>query len=272
MLLGICVVGTYGITMVLSRSTCPARRDGVRSFDRARDGDRRRQRRRPRSAGDAVNLETALLAVRSAPDVRCLPLPQAARARTRAPSARAGRPAPRRCRPLCYSPGMSSIEPPPAPGNGQTGDRVRGEHQEHAEHEQDCRGSVGRNTARGDQLLERDEPGDECHPGEAHDAESEERRHQRPAAADAPGAVSEPHLQSPDRPVAPGAEQEPERAPALPEADVLERRQLVDGGCETGSLPRSSVPRGSRRGRRSRTFLPRATAKASTPTLAHATR
>ena len=118
----------------------------------------------------------------------------------------------------------------------------------------------------GTSLLDRDQPGDDGHPGDAHDAQREERRHQRPAAADAPGAVPRAHPQRARPAVAPRAEQEAERAAALAEADVLERRQLVDGRDEerragdpaAGAVPREHVAR--ERGSR-----PRAIAKATTP-------
>ena len=49
MLVGVCVVGTFGVTMVLSQLYLPtARRHGVRPLGRAGDGHRRRGRRRAR--------------------------------------------------------------------------------------------------------------------------------------------------------------------------------------------------------------------------------
>src|SRR5436309_3146155 len=66
-----------------------------------------------------------------------------------------------------------------------------------------------------------------------------------------PSANRSPAVEYVARPtVAPGAEQEPERAAALAEADVLQRRQLVDGGDEqrrardpaTASIPGQRIP------------------------------
>ena len=75
--------------------------------------------------------------------------------------------------------------------------------------------------------------------------------HERPATADAPGTVLGAHPQRARPAVAPRAEEEAERAAALPEADVLQRRQLVDGrddergACRpsTGAVPREDVTR-----------------------------
>jgi hypothetical protein len=62
-------------------------------------------------------------------------------------------------------------------------------------------------------LLDRDQSSDECHPRDAHHPEREERRHQRPTAADTPGAVScasAPMLRPPASPL----RHEPRRNPA----------------------------------------------------------
>ena len=80
----------------------------------------------------------------------------------------------------------------------------------------------------GPELLEADEHGHEGHPAQAHDAEREERRHERPAAAHAPGAVGDPQIQPAQPPVAPALGEEHQRAAALGQADVLERGELVE--------------------------------------------
>ena len=79
--------------------------------------------------------------------------------------------------------------------------------------------------------------------------------HERPTAADAPGAVLRTHPQRARPPVSPRAEQEAERAPTLPETDVLQRSELVNGrDDERGAgdpsacaVPREDVARRSRR-------------------------
>ena len=80
------------------------------------------------------------------------------------------------------------------------------------------------------------------------------------AAADAPRAVLQAHLQRSERAVAPRAEQEAERAAAPAETDVLQRRQLVDGGDEegragdpaAGTIPGEHVACGALSGQRDR--------------------
>ena len=99
----------------------------------------------------------------------------------------------------------SLIEPPPwsiiciepEPGVVNPGTSRGAAADRDGEREQDGRGSPGGGTAPGQRLLQRDQRGDERHPGEAHDAEREQRRHQRPAAAHAPRAVPRAHLKAP---------------------------------------------------------------------------
>src|SRR3954469_8969118 len=124
----------------------------------------------------------------------------------------------------------------------------RGEQQE-AEREEDPGRAVGRDPAPRQHLLDRDDRRHDRHPRDAHDAQREERRHERPAAADAPRAVPGAHLQRAGRAAAPRAEEGPERAAALPEAHVLQRRQLVGrrhqqrrpGDPPPGAVPRQDV-------------------------------
>ena len=53
-------------------------------------------------------------------------------------------------------------------------------------------------------------------PRDAHDADGEEDEHQRPAAADAPGAVLDSHPERADRAVPPVVRDPAERRPAVP--------------------------------------------------------
>ncbi len=89
------------------------------------------------------------------------------------------------------------------------------------------RGAVGRGSAPRKNLLQGDEPGDDCHPHGAHDAQGKERRHEGPTAADAPGAVPHTHAKRARPAVAPRPEKQAERAAALRQTDVLQRGQLV---------------------------------------------
>src|SRR6266545_2981669 len=98
----------------------------------------------------------------------------------------------------------------------------------------------------GERLLDRDQTGDDRHPNDAHDPERKERRHQRPAAADTPGAVPHSHPERAGPPVAPRAEQYAKRAAALAQTRILERRKLVDGGGDEG---RSGDPAADERDR-----------------------
>ena len=114
-------------------------------------------------------------------------------------------------------------------GHHEAGNGVRRRDQQNTEDEQEGGRSVGHNTSPRKSLLRRDQGGDECHPGDAHDTEGEQGCHQRPATADAPRAVPGAHLQRAGQAAAPGAEQEAERAAALGQTNVLERGELVDG-------------------------------------------
>ena len=140
--------------------------------------------------------------------------------------------------------------------------------------EQHGRRPVGRDPAPRQGLLDRDQPGDDGHPDDAHDAQREQRRHQRPAAADAPGAVaSRPSAARPTQPSRHDAEQEPERAAALAEADVLERASARRPPPRAASRPRPTGPRGPTRARRPPTRpSTAASAKATSPAPAHVTR
>ena len=75
-------------------------------------------------------------------------------------------------------------------------------------------------------LLRGDQPERRTHPGDAHHPERKERRHQRPAAPHTPRPCSAPICSAPDIAIPPGAEKEAERAPAVPEADGLQRREF----------------------------------------------
>src|SRR5947209_9068548 len=129
------------------------------------------------------------------------------------------------------TPAADEVSPP---RDGESRDRAGSREHEHADHEQDTRRPVRRSTTPGHELLERDDAGDERHPDDAHHPEREQRGHQRPTTADAPSTVLDAHPQPARGSVAPGAEQEAEWAAAFPEADVLQRRQFVNGGDDEG--------------------------------------
>ena len=59
------------------------------------------------------------------------------------------------------------------------------------------------------------------HPNDAHHAQSKERRHESPTAADTPGAVPHPHANRTRESVAPRPEKQAERAAALRVCDEL---------------------------------------------------
>lgn len=84
-------------------------------------------------------------------------------------------------------------------------DAVRYSHERDREDEQDSRGGPGHSTPPWKGLLERDQRRNERSPRKAHHSEREERSHQRPAAAQAPGAMSGAHFQGAPRPLTPCA-------------------------------------------------------------------
>src|SRR5205823_7006435 len=94
-------------------------------------------------------------------------------------------------------------------------------------------------------LLHEDDCRDHAHPGQAHDAEGEERHHQAPAAADAVETVFDAHPQGTGLAVSPAAEHEMKRTPAMAQADLLQRRQLVqprEGERAAGDVAPAPVP------------------------------
>jgi len=58
------------------------------------------------------------------------------------------------------------------------------------------RGAVGRGSAPRKCLLQGDEPGNDCHPDGAHDAQGEERQQRAQPAADTPRAVRHTHCEA----------------------------------------------------------------------------
>ena len=86
---------------------------------------------------------------------------------------------------------------------------------------------------------------DDEHPGDAHHADGEEQHHQRPAAADAPGAVHDPHPHAPRRAAVPVVHDKAQRRAAVTQADALQRCQLVDArqrDRRAGDLRSGPVP------------------------------
>ena len=125
---------------------------------------------------------------------------------------------------------MSSVWHRAVARDRQARDRVGNRDQQDTERQQDRGGGVGDRAAPRQHLLRGNQRGDERHPGDAHHPERKERRHQRPAAPHTPRAVLGAHLQRARQAIPPRAEKEAERAPAMPEADGLQRRELVGGG------------------------------------------
>ena len=83
--------------------------------------------------------------------------------------------------------------------------------------------------AAGQHLLDQDGERDQAHPEQAHDAQREQREHEAEAAADADGAVLDPHPQRTAEARA-AAQEEVQRRAAVAQAGRLEWRQLVDAG------------------------------------------
>ena len=117
----------------------------------------------------------------------------------------------------------------PAVRLGESRHVGRDERHAEPEHEQQHSHGPARGGRPGEQLLAGDERRDQRHPAEAHHADGEQRRHQRPAAPEAPGAVPRPRSRAPAAAVAPALGEEHHRAAALDEARPLQRRHLVDG-------------------------------------------
>ena len=81
-----------------------------------------------------------------------------------------------------------------------------------------------------ERLLGEHDHRDDRHPEQAHDPDREEHEHERPAAPGAPDAVLGAHHRRAAHPGPRAREEQVERAPAVPQADRLERRELVDAG------------------------------------------
>ena len=141
MLLGVCVVGTFGVTMVLSQLYLPAaRRDGLRAVGRARDGHRRRERRRARCGRGRRRSPDRARRERPRSRDRRAPLPEATRAVPEGEGC-SGAPTGVALRPRHVAHRAA------APGDRQAGQRIReGEH-EHTQDDQHDRGPVGREAA-----------------------------------------------------------------------------------------------------------------------------
>src|SRR6185437_3795757 len=112
----------------------------------------------------------------------------------------------------------------------ESGDAVGYCNDRDREDEQDSRGSPSHGASPRKGLLERDQRSDERSPRKAHHPEGKERSHQRPTAAQAPCSMPGTHFQCAPCPVTPRAQKEPQGAAALRQADVLQRRELVERG------------------------------------------
>src|SRR6266550_493888 len=90
-------------------------------------------------------------------------------------------------------------------------------------------------------LLEEDHHCERGHPNEVHNPDRDQDGEQCPAAADAVTAVVHPDAHIAEPPGVPAeVEEEPERGPAMAEAAVLERGELVEAGrTEDGGAHRT---------------------------------
>ena len=108
----------------------------------------------------------------------------------------------------------------------------------------------GGRGAPGQHLLGGDQHGDHDHPGQAHRAQREQRRHQRPAAPRHQRAVHDAHAQRAGAAVAPFGHEEAQRPAAALQAGVLQRCELIDrrrrqhggGGPAAGVVPGEEAP------------------------------
>src|SRR5687767_1899490 len=80
------------------------------------------------------------------------------------------------------------------------------------------------------ELLGQNEHCQGSHPRDVHHAHDEQHGHQRPAAAEAIGAVPNSHLKSSSRAIPPVAQEKSKRTLTLPQARAFCRRQLIDTG------------------------------------------
>ena len=101
------------------------------------------------------------------------------------------------------------------------------EHDQHSDgHHQPTAQSAALSSPRRD-LLEQNEEGDHGDPQKVHDATEEEQAHERPAAADAEGAVLKSHVKRSARAVPPVCGDELDRRPTVAQARPLVRRPLI---------------------------------------------
>ena len=80
-------------------------------------------------------------------------------------------------------------------------------------------------------LLHTDQDGEEAHPHQVHDAHCEAGQHQRPATADAVGAVDDSKTKAAVRSVLPVREEIGERISAVSQTGAAERREKDKARC-----------------------------------------
>src|SRR5262249_45120933 len=108
----------------------------------------------------------------------------------------------------------------------------RGEHPAAPEDEHNATGASDPQAGR-DNFFEKYKRGDGRDPPEVHHAGNEEKRHQKPAAADAVCTEMQSHLERASASVAPFGQQKADRGTAVAQACILERRPLeYTGGHE----------------------------------------
>src|SRR5262245_42720432 len=82
----------------------------------------------------------------------------------------------------------------------------------------------------GGEFLNEHKGSEERDPGQVHNAENKQQRHQRPTAEQAVPPVTEAHNEGTELPLSPFAHYKREGAAALVEAGKLEWRELVQSG------------------------------------------
>ncbi len=95
------------------------------------------------------------------------------------------------------------------------------------EQQHGCADDLGKAGPAAPVLLGKEDRGDGSHPDQAHEADNEQHRHQRPAAAQAVQAVRAPSFQCP--------------APATAEVMGNEERERIAAGSLAGVFPRTAI-------------------------------
>src|SRR5680860_147689 len=90
----------------------------------------------------------------------------------------------------------------------------------------------GEDEITGYELLEEDDGSDDGNPPQVHHTEHQQQRHQGPATTDAKRSVVHAHESGTAATTSPTGQEEPQRRPALADADFLHLRELVDARAD----------------------------------------